>query len=339
MPLSVNDRIIAFAQLGQRLQALKGDTLEDLLHRAKAGNPWFASEQVQFALEGWAESLTRASLENWLSDYHIPENAVPKKVGIVAAGNIPLVGFHDLMSVLLAGQIALIKLSADDTFLMNYVIGQLREINNELGNRIEVVERLNDADAFIATGSNNSARYFEYYFSKKPHIIRKNRTSLAVLNGKESDEELTKLGEDIFRYFGLGCRNVSKVYVPVGYDHMPIMRVLEGFKDVFYNNKYSNNYDYNRAIYLVKQIWHLDNAVILYKEDEALVSPIGVLYWQFYENAETLKKHLEEKQEQIQCIVSECGWFEGSISLGQAQKPGLKDYADGVDTIKFLLSF
>ena len=335
--LSIEKRIDAIAVLGEKLRALQGEELEELCYKARAFNGWFTASSVEYALASWGKMLTKDAVHDWIAGYVMPYKE-PQKVGLVTAGNIPLVGLHDVLCIILSGNIALVKLSSDDKILMQYVFDQLFLAEPILQEYIQVVERLNEADAFIATGSNNSSRYFEYYFGKKPNIIRKNRTSVAVLTGEETKEDFQKLGEDIFRYYGLGCRNVSKIFVPEGYDPIPMLFQFETYKSLFENHKYANNYDYNRSIYLVKAIHHLDNGAVLYKEDEALVSPIAVIFWETYQNPQKLAEKLISLDEQIQCIVSLDGKWEKSLQLGQAQNPGLKDYADGVDTLLFLLS-
>lgn len=335
--LSIEKRIQAVVSLGKHLRGLQGEELELLCYKARSYNGWFTVPSVEYAIASWGKALTTEAIHDWLAGYVIVCKE-PRKVGLVAAGNIPLVGLHDILCIILTGNIALVKLSSEDKILMQYVFDQLIIVEPALFDYIQVVERLNDADAFIATGSNNSSRYFEYYFAKKPNVIRKNRTSVAVLTGEETKEDFHKLGEDIFRYYGLGCRNVSKVFVPEGYDPIPMLFEFESYKHLFENHKYANNYDYNRSIYLVKAIHHLDNGVVLYKKDEALVSPIAVLYWETYTSAEELAEKLNTLDDQIQCIVSLNGKWKKSLPIGQAQNPGLKDYADGVDTILFLLS-
>jgi hypothetical protein len=335
--LSIEKRVDAIVALGAKLRTLQGDELEELCYKARSYNGWFTVQSVEYAIASWGNSLNKLAIQDWISAYSIIEKE-PKKVGLVTAGNIPLVGLHDVLSIILSGNIALVKLSSDDKILMQFVFDQLYEFEPALKDYILVVERLNEADAFIATGSNNSSRYFDYYFGKKPNIIRKNRTSVAVLTGKETREDFLKLGEDIFRYYGLGCRNVSKVFVPEGFDPIPMLHAFEDYKHLFENHKYANNYDYNRSIYLVKAIHHLDNGVVLYKDEEALVSPIAVLYWETYISEEDLAKKLNNLGGQIQCIVSLDGMWKKSLPFGKAQDPGLKDYADDVDTILFLLS-
>jgi len=250
------------------------------------------------------------------------------------AGNIPLVGFHDFLSVLITGNKVLAKLSSNDTVLLPFLAKKLIEIEPGFAELIEFTEeRLSNFDAVIATGSNNTARYFEYYFGKYPSIIRKNRNSVAILTGNETPEQLDALAEDIFRYFGLGCRNVSKLFLPKDYNFDPFFNAMYGWKEIINNNKYINNYDYNKAVYLMSNIELLDNEFLLLKEDNGFSSPISVVFYQYYESEDELRKYLSENKEHIQAIVSE-----KDIPFGAAQKPQLWDYADGVDTVSFLLN-
>lgn len=329
--MQLQQRINGFVKLGNFLstEVFKN---EELINSASAHNGWFTKENIIFALQGWSEILTEEKLNNWLSPYSFPTNR-PKTVAIVMAGNIPLVGFHDFLSVLITGNKVLAKLSSNDTVLLPFLAKKLIEIEPGFAGLIEFTEeRLSNFDAVIATGSNNTARYFEYYFGKYPSIIRKNRNSVAILTGNESPEQLDALAEDIFRYFGLGCRNVSKLFLPKDYNFDPFFNAMYGWKEIINNNKYINNYDYNKAVYLMSNIELLDNEFLLLKEDNGFSSPISVVFYQYYESEDELRKYLSENKEHIQAIVSE-----KDIPFGAAQKPQLWDYADGVDTISFLL--
>jgi hypothetical protein len=240
--------------------------------------------------------------------------------------------------VVLSGNIALLKLSSNDTASMSFLINKLYEIDPKLKNIIIIAERLNDADALITTGSDNTAKHFEYYFASKPRIIRRNRTSVAILNGNESRAELADLGNDIFQYFGLGCRNVSKFYVPIGYTFDKFYESIEYWSTIQLHHKYNNNYDYNKSIYLVNRIPHLDNGFLLLKEDDALVSPISVCFYETYESDAHLEQLLAENAEKIQCLVSSNTRFLNSFRFGEAQVPKLEDFADGIDTMEFLIN-
>ena len=314
--------------------------LSDILENEPAYNPWFTPENLGRALEGIASMIEEQVLEKWIRPYGLlqPASAVVKTVGLVMAGNIPLVGFHDLMSVLATGHRVLARPSLKDNRLIKKVSGILSAIDPEIGGRVSFTEdKLSGMDAVIATGSNNSARYFEYYFRNIPHIIRKNRNGVAVLTGKESDEELAALGEDIFTYFGMGCRNVTKLYVPENYDLKTVLRVLDRFRYLYQHHKYGNNVDYYRTIYLMNRVPFLDNGVLLLKEDSGISSPVGVVFYERYSEIDALQRQLDLHREEIQCIVSTDPGIESAILPGSTQKPMPWDYADGVDTIRFLM--
>jgi hypothetical protein len=333
--MTLTQRLQAFVSLGVTLKALTPEQIRELAGRAGNANPWFDEPNVANAFNGIISLLDKQNLEDWVFSYDL--NPVqPQKVGVVMAGNIPMVGFHDMLCVLLAGHELYAKLSSDDTFLMKYLAGELIRIEPGFGNKIHFVEMLKDVDAVIATGSDNTSRYFEYYFSKKPHIIRRNRTSLGILTGQESTEELQALGTDIIQYFGLGCRNVSKVYVPQGYSFTPFFEAIEPLHTVANHHKYHNNFDYNKSILLVNRAPHLDNGFLLVAESEQLVSPISVLFYQTYQDAEDLNQKVNAVADKTQCLVSAQGWYKNSTAFGQAQCPAVWDYADGVDTLKFL---
>jgi len=314
------------------------EKFKDLLSLSQSQNGWFTPEQVYFAVESWAKALREDNLNKWLSAYDLSE-VKPKTVGLILAGNIPLVGFHDFLSVLITGHKVLIKASSNDQHLIVFLANYLISIEPELSNYISFTDgKLENFDAIIATGSNNTARYFEFYFKDKPSIIRKNRNSVAVLNGNESHEDLVGLGEDIFRYFGLGCRNVSKLFVPKDYNFDAFFKAIYEYKDVIFYEKYSNNYDYNKAVFLMSNFKLLDNEFLTLKEDASFSSPISSLFYEYYDDIEDLQKRLEIESDQIQCIVSN-NLIPSSISFGQTQQPKLWDYADNVDTIRFLISF
>ena len=333
--MTLSERIQAFATLGNFLKATPAEQVRELAARARNANSWFDEQNVINALNGIIYLLDKQNLEDWLFVYDLEKISV-KKVGVVMAGNIPMVGFHDFLSVLITGHNLYAKLSSDDTFLMKLLAEELIRIEPRFAPRINLVEKLNEVDAIIATGSDNTARYFEYYFAKKPHIIRKNRTSIGILTGKENTDELKALGQDIVQYYGLGCRNVSKVWVPEGYQFDDFFRAVESFSTILDHHKYRNNYDYNKSILLVNRVPHFDNGFMLVTESEQLVSPISVLYYQTYADLNNLKEQLAAVQDKIQCLVSAESWHENSLTFGQAQCPAVWDYADGVDTIDFL---
>ncbi len=338
--MDLDRRIEVFAQLGQKLTSSAfADQRSEWVFKATNSNNWFTEENVQLALENICKGYLEVdSLQKWTIRYGIDKATNPQKVGLILAGNIPAVGFHDLLCVLMAGHTALVKLSSQDFVLIKEIIKLIVEIEPGFAQKIILTERMNDVDAIIATGSDNTARYFEYYFINKPHLIRKNRVSAGILNGNEDAEELNSLGKDILTYFGLGCRNVSKLYVPENYDFTPFFEAIEPLGDVILHHKYKNNYDYNKAILLVNQDAHLDNGFLLLKSDTNLVSPIGVCFVETYENETDLNKKLFYQTDKIQCIVSQKGWYKDSLTFGGSQQPELWDYADGVDTMAFLLS-
>lgn len=310
--------------------------LEEVILLAGHKNGWFTKENILFSLESWGNILTEDNLTNWLSRYDIEKN-ISKSVALIMAGNIPLVGFHDFLSVILTGNRAVIKLSSNDNVLLPFISKYLISEEPSLREEIEFCEtKLENHDAVIATGSDNTARYFEYYFGNKPHIIRKNRNSVAVLTGNETEEQLKGLGEDIFRYYGLGCRSVSKVFVPKTYNFDAFFEAIFDYNPIINQAKYANNYDYNKAVYLMSEFKLLDNGFLMLKEDNNYASPIATLFYEEYQSLDQLKKRIELEKEKIQCVVSN-GLFDDEVEFGFTQKPGLYDYADGVDTVEFLL--
>ncbi|MCX8524734.1 acyl-CoA reductase [Chryseobacterium formosus] len=306
---------------------------QQILKKCEIENPWFTLDNQKYALKQWSELLTQEKINDWLSNYSPSKTS--KKVGLILAGNIPLVGWHDVISVILSNHIPLIKLSSKDRLMIPFLLKKWREFSEETID-FEFVERLENFDAVIATGSNNTARYLEYYFKNHLSIIRKNRTSVAVLKGDETEEELKLLAQDIFQYFGLGCRNVTRVFIP---DDFVIDRLFESFldfKEIINHNKYANNYDYNRAVYLLNQDKFWDNNFVMLKEDDKLFSPLSVINFSRYSSLDEVKDFIAENEENIQCIVAKDGLGIESIQFGEAQNPGLNTYADNVDTMKFL---
>ncbi len=330
-------RINAFAQLGQKIKSLTEEELTHLADNARNENSWFVPENTRLALRGISKFLDRDILEKWVTRYSF-NSITSKKIGVAMAGNIPLVGFHDLMCVLLAGHILVAKTSSLDSVLMNFIKDSLIEIEPDFKDNLFFEERLKNIDALIATGSDNTSRYFEYYFRNIPHIIRKNRASCAVILGEETAEEFRFLGKDIFNYFGLGCRNVSKIYVPEDFDFIPLLDNLASYQPIIHHHKYVNNYDYQKSILLVNHTHFYDNGFLLLTENIKLVSPISVVYYESYRDQDDLTSKLGTQQEKIQCIVSAKGWYKKSIPFGEAQFPEVNDYADGIDSMSFLES-
>ncbi|KFF01280.1 acyl-CoA reductase [Chryseobacterium formosense] len=306
---------------------------EQVLKRSEIENPWFTIDNQKFALKQWSELLIVDNINNWLTEYS--PSKISKKVGLILAGNIPLVGLHDVISVILSNHIPLIKLSSKDRLMIPFLLKKWKEFSDE-EIKFEFVEKLVNFDAVIATGSNNTARYLEYYFKNHLSIIRKNRTSVAVLKGDEKEDDLKLLANDIFQYFGLGCRNVTRVFIPEDFLIDRLFESFLDFKEIINHNKYANNYDYNRAVYLLNQDKFWDNNFVMLKEDEKLFSPLSVINFSRYSSLDEVKNFIEENEENIQCIVAKDELGIGSIPFGEAQNPSLNTYADNVDTMKFL---
>ena len=313
------------------------DAFVDLIQLSQSHNGWYTPENVYFSIHSWAEALTEKNLNQWLSSYTIPIQE-SKNIALILAGNIPLVGFHDFLSVLITGNNVLVKTSSNDQHLLPFLAKYIIAVQPGLAKNITFVDgKLENFDAVIATGSNNTARYFEYYFKDKPSIIRKSRNSVAVLTGNETKEQLTALGEDIFRYFGLGCRNVSKLFVPKGYSFVPFFEAIFVYQDVIHYEKYANNYDYNKAVFLMSNFKLLDNGFLTLKEDQSHASPISSVFYEFYDDINELKTKLKLESEQIQCVVAD-RTIDDNVAFGQTQNPQLWNYADNTDTISFLLT-
>lgn len=335
--MTLEDRIVSLAKLGQLITDNE-QLFEDPIHKAYLHNNWFTKENSKKALHAIASQfLKEEKLRNWIANYAVDGQA--KKVGLILAGNIPLVGFHDILATFMCGHVSKIKLSDKDKHLIPFLLNQLSIIDERARAYFSIVDRLDDYEAVIATGSNSSAVHFEYYFKHVPHIIRRNRNAIAVLHGGETREELLSLGEDVFDYFGLGCRNVSKLYVPQGFDLKRIMEALHDYKDLVNHNKYKNNFDYNYAIYLLNQDEFLMNGCLLLKESKDIVSRIAMLTYEYYDSIPLLTTELKSRQQEIQCIVSQKNITDlETVVFGQSQNPALDDYADGVDTINFLIN-
>lgn len=346
--MQLQQRINSFSTLGSYLQEFltaqkesytkKTNTFKELetaIHLSETYNGWFSKENILFSLQSWAEVLTQENLTHWTKKYDF-EKVSEKTIALIMAGNIPLVGFHDFLSVLIAGHKTQIKLSAKDAYLLPALTTILQEITPEFKNKIFFTsEKLENFDAVIATGSNSSAKYFEYYFGKYPNIIRKNRNSIAYLTGSETLDQLKNLANDIFRYYGLGCRNVSKIYVPEDYNFDLFFNAMYSWKDLIYQNKYMNNYDYNKAVYLMGFEPLLDNEFLLLKEDTGFSSPIAVLFYEKYKSPYLALESINNNIDKIQCKVASQN-DNGFIPFGKTQNPELWDYADGIDTLQFL---
>ena len=307
----------------------------NLWRKVEYSNSWFTPQNVTKSLENWSSQLTLDMIQSWILPYNLPNNLTAKEVLIIMAGNIPLVGFHDFISVIICGHKAVIKKSSSDYILIDKIINKLFEIDTRFKKYVEFVDNVKERsfDAVIATGSNNSAKYFDYYFKKSKRIIRRNRRVLAILDGNESQADLKGLSEDIFSYFGLGCRNVSKLFLPNEYDLDKLFNVFFNFSDIINHRKYANNYEYNKAIFLMGGNKIVENGFILLKQEESLFSPVAMLYFEYYSDIEKVNSFIEQNNKDIQCVVSS-----SKIAFGSTQNPNLWDYADGVDTVSFLKS-
>lgn len=348
---TIQNRINAFIKLGIFLKQFSQNKIEkkqniqhnDLffdgfkyqLKIAQENNKWFTNENLLFAIENWTKALSEENIKKWITKENLGTN-IPKKIAIIMAGNIPLVGFHDFLAVLISGHSALIKQSSNDKNLLPFLAKYLEFVESEFkGKIIFTQDKLTDFDAVIATGSDNTARYFEYYFKNKPNIIRKSRNSVAVLTGKETKDDFENLSHDIFHYFGLGCRSVSKLFVPRNYDFQSFFEGMYNKHKIINNAKYANNYDYNKTVYLMSEFDILENGFLMIKEDESYASPIATVFYEYYDTIEDLKIKLYDEREKIQCVVAR-NFMKSEIAFGQTQHPELWDYADGVNTLAFL---
>tara|TARA_B100001758_G_C18409962_1_gene614920 strand:+ start:116 stop:1120 length:1005 start_codon:yes stop_codon:yes gene_type:complete len=333
--MNLEKRIKAFVQLGNYLRTKFSNEQQQKIKEAKIENQWFTVDNINNAIINWGDLLTDEILRKWLNPYDLVEQKSRKIVLIVMAGNIPLVGFHDLLSVLIVGHRVVIKLSSNDKVLIPIIIEKLLVINSSFKSQIEFIENIREKrfDAVIATGNDSSSKYFEYYFKDAKKIIRKNRRSIAVLNGNETKSDLKGLANDIFSYFGLGCRNVSKVFIPKEYDLNKLFEAFYMYKEIIEHKKYSNNYDYNKAVFLIGKNDIIENGFLLLKEDKSLHSPVAMLYYEYYTDSDLVQDFINDNSDVLQCVVSH-----DKIPFGRAQKPNIWDYADGVDTIEFLMS-
>jgi len=350
--MDLEQRINAFVKLGaflnqfQQNESIRNENIEanalfydgfkHQLKLAKEHNGWFTKENIIFTLKNWSNALTRNNINQWASKYNF-NTSKPQTVAIIMAGNIPLVGFHDFLSVLISGHNVLVKQSSNDKHLLPFLAKYLEVVEPNFKGKIKFTEeKLENFDAVIATGSDNTARYFEYYFKNKPSIIRKNRNSVAILTGNETKEELEALADDIFRYYGLGCRNVSKFFIPKEYNFDAFFNAVYKWHSIIDGAKYANNYDYNKAVYLMSEFEMLENGFLMIKEDESYSSPIATLFYEKYNSIAELQQQLDTDSDKIQCIVAN-GFTDNEIAFGETQNPQLWDYADNVDTVDFLL--
>ncbi len=330
--MELQERINLLVRLGQYMLSENEEWMA-IKERASRENPWFVPQFIELAISNiCSEFLQKEKLETWAESYNLKAfQADEALVGIVMAGNIPLVGFHDFLCVLLCGKRMMIKASSKDEILIKHIVKKLLELEEPVEDRINFAQNLKGCDAYIATGSNNSSRYFDYYFGKYPNIIRRNRTSVAILDGTETTEELNALADDIQLYFGLGCRNVTKLYVPKNYDFIKLLDALKKYEHYLGFHKYKHNYDYHLAIAMMSNKFYMNNDSVIFSESEALFSPVSQVHYKFYEDAKNIISSLQ-KNNDVQCIVGH-----GFTAFGKAQQPSLKDYADGIDTMQFLL--
>lgn len=340
--MTISERIEAFVQLGFKLkEVLKQNNaaFEGVLQNAWHENNWFDPAHSLFALTQISDMLTGEHLKTWINRYNATyfNPAKPLRIGVVMAGNLPLVGFHDMLCVLISGHIFIGKMSSEDRVLWKFITGELIKINPDLNNRIALKDDLKDGfDAVIATGNNNTARYFEHYFGRYPHIIRQHRNSIAILNGKETTEQLNALADDICLYYGRGCRSVSKLFVPKHFPMEKLIKSLEKYARFANHHKYFCNYEYHKALMLINKVPFMDTGFMLFAENDALASPVGVLHYTVYIKTEALREIIKTLNKEVQCVATHNGLWEHAVAFGHTQKPRLWDYADGVDTIEFL---
>lgn len=350
--MQLEQRINAFSELGRFLSQFTSKAFNkdhSVLHNdlffdgfkhqiklAQEHNGWFNLDNLVYSFNSWTKALEKSNLDEFCSTYNF-NTVKPQNVAIIMAGNIPLVGFHDFFCVLLSGHNVLVKQSTNDKQLLPFLAKYLEYIEKGFKGKIVFTEqKLEKFDAVIATGSNNTARYFDYYFKGKPSIIRKNRNSVAILDGNETEADMKNLSEDIFRYFGLGCRNISKIFIPKDYNFDAFFNGIYHWNNIINYHKYTNNYDYNKAVYLMSEFDMLENGFFMIKEDTSYSSPIATLFYEYYDDLESLKSKLTNDKELVQCVVTNQE-LDNKVSFGQTQQPKLSDFADGIDTIEFLL--
>lgn len=336
--MKLEKRINILSELGQRLKS-PDEHLMAVMKRTEINNGWLTIENQKKAIAAIvSQFLDPDKLRAWSNQYDIADGKRRQTVGLVMAGNIPLVGFHDFLCVFISGHRAIVKLSSKDPYLFPHLLQMMASIDERVNDFVEIVAQLSGYDAVIATGSNNSAKYFESYFGKVPHIIRKNRNGVAIFSGEETSKDLINFGRDVFDYFGLGCRNVSKIYVPTNYDFNPLLEALHTYNQIVLHTKYKNNFDYNYAIYLLNKIEYQANGCIILKEDSAIPSNIATLHFEYYDDLEYLYSQLVYRMGEIQVVVSS-KQLPGikTVVFGEAQNPQLSEYADGVDTMEFLV--
>tara|TARA_B100000963_G_scaffold361435_1_gene396847 strand:+ start:137757 stop:138782 length:1026 start_codon:yes stop_codon:yes gene_type:complete len=337
----LDQRVEAFDKLSSFLCRIDKNKIEyikffKIIKKSNDLNKWFTEENILSAIKIWGKSLTKKNLSKWLTNYNLINTKV-KRIGLILAGNIPLVGFHDILCVLLTGNKAVVKCSSKDHLLLPYICKKLVEFDLIFKNKFVFKDKIKNFDALIATGNNTSTKYFDFYFSKYPKIIRKHRNGIAILTGNESSNSLNELAKDIFLYFGLGCRSVSKIYIPINYSFDKLIDAIKKYSKLKYLEKYSNNYNYNKAIYLMNNTKFKDLDFFILKEDFNIFSPVGTLHYEYYDDINTLRMKLNLEKDKIQCITSNSKKI-GGLKLGRAQSPNLWDYPDDIDTLSFLIN-
>lgn len=337
----LDQRVEAFDKLSSFLCRIDKNKIEyikffKIIKKSNDLNKWFTEENILSAIKIWGKSLTKKNLSKWLTNYNLINTKV-KRIGLILAGNIPLVGFHDILCVLLTGNKAVVKCSSKDHLLLPYICKKLVEFDLIFKNKFVFKDKIKNFDALIATGNNTSTKYFDFYFSKYPKIIRKHRNGIAILTGNESSNSLNELAKDIFLYFGLGCRSVSKIYIPINYSFDKLIDAIKKYSKLKYLEKYSNNYNYNKAIYLMNNTKFKDLDFFILKEDFNIFSPVGTLHYEYYDDINTLRMKLNLEKDKIQCITSNSKKI-GNLKLGRAQSPNLWDYPDDIDTLSFLIN-
>lgn len=341
--MDLNMYISIFDKLGKQLietgNAQYNGIYQHFKIQSQQNNAWFTPQNINYALTQYGNLITKNNIENWLTKYKISKLPKPKNIGLVLAGNIPLVGFHDILCCLILGHSITVKLSKKDVHLYLLIQTLLCNIDNCFENKITFTDNnINNTDAIIATGGDNTSRYFEYYFANRPNIIRKNRHSLAILTDTETPEELEQLGNDMFSYFGLGCRNVSHLIVPAGYKFNNLLSAINNFANIIEHNKYANNYTYQKTILAMNAIEVIDNGFLILREHHDISSPVSVINYSTYTNPTQVTNFYNIFSNKIQCVTSKTKWPFKTYQLGTAQSPGLNDYADNIDTINFLLN-
>ena len=331
--MNLNERINVFSKLGKFLERDVYKEFSENLLLAEVKNQWFTTNNIQSVFKYWSENLEKNVLKSWLKPYKLKKLSPKKNILVITAGNIPLVGFHDFLTVLVLGHNLFIKMSSSDNILFKVIISKIINLCPEFKNRIEIVDNIKKKtfSAVIATGTDNSAKYFDYYFSNSKRIIRRNRSSVAILNGNESDTDLQALAYDVFSFFGLGCRNISKIFLPKGYNLDKLFRAFYKFHNIIEHKKYANNYEYYKSIFLLGGHKIIENGFLLMKEDVSIHSPVSVLFYEFYEDINSVYKFISNNNDHIQCVVSK-----NDILFGSTQSPNLWDYADNLDTVDFL---